>query len=315
MTSNATTSTTAKPSIYQVVTNRILENLKKGIVPWQKPWQAPTYPGGSFPRNFCTGKPYRGVNILLLWSMPYSAPFWLTFKQAQELGGAVRKGEKGTQIVFYKQLKGKAKEGEEQPEESSDERGGRSPFVLTYYTVFNVEQCDGLKLPELLPAAEPNDLEIDETSEALVKGWEDKPQLELTSATQHRAYYRPATDSVHMPARFRFADTSLYYATLFHELVHSTGHEGRLNRIFGASFGDDLYSKEELVAETGAAFLCAIAGIATENTTSNTTAYIHNWIQRLEGDNRLIVHAAAAAQKAVDMITGHMPNQREEQPA
>jgi len=315
MSSSATTSITVKPSMYQVVTDRIIESLKKGIVPWQKPWQAPTCAGGSFPRNFCTGKPYRGVNILLLWSVPYSAPFWLTFKQAQQLGGTVRKGEKGTQIVFYKQLNDKAKEGEEQSEESSDEKGGRSPFVLTYYTVFNVEQCDGLTMPEMLPAAEPNDLEIDKTSEALVQAWEGRPQLELTSPMERRACYRPATDSVHMPARFRFVDASLYYSTLFHELVHSTGHESRLNRTFGASFGDELYSKEELVAETGAAFLCAIAGITTENSTSNTTAYIQNWIERLEGDNRLVLQAAAAAQKAVDMITDRNNIQPEEQPA
>ena len=109
-----------------------------------------------------------------------------------------------------------------------------------------------------------------------------------------------------MPARFRFPDPSLYYSTLFHELVHSTEHETRLNRTFGASFGDELYSREELIAETGAAFLCAIAGIANEHTERNTTAYFQNWISTLEGDNRLILHAAAAAQKAVDMITGNL---------
>ena len=313
--SNSTAAKSAKPSVYQVVTDRILESLKNGIIPWQKPWQAPTYAGGSFPRNFRTGKPYRGVNVFFLWSTPYSAPFWLTFKQAQELGGTVRKGEKGTQIVFYKQLHGKAKETEAQPEETTDEKGNRSPFVLTYYTVFNVEQCDGLKLPELLPNAEPNDIAIDETCEAIVNGWEGRPALQLTSSTERRAYYRPATDSVHMPARFRFVDASLYYSTLFHELVHSTGHESRLDRTFGLSFGDDLYSKEELVAETGAAFLCALAGIASDHTEQNTTAYIQNWIQQLQNDNRLILQAAAAAQKAVDMITGQNLGEPEEQPA
>src|ERR1700689_971648 len=119
-----------------------------------------------------------------------------------------------------------------------------------------------------------------------------------------RAYYRPSTDSVHMPARSRFVDAPHYYRTLFHELVHSTGHESRLNRTFGDRFGDDLYSKEELVAEMGAAFLCAIAEIANEHTDRNTTAYIQNWISKLEEDNRLMVHAAANAQKAVDSILG-----------
>jgi antirestriction protein ArdC len=313
--STAAESSTPKPSIYQVVTDRIVESLKHGIIPWQKPWKAPSYAGGIFPRNLRTGKPYRGVNILLLWSIPFSAPFWLTFKQAQELGGTVRNGEKGTQIVFYKLLHGKAKQIEEKPEETTEEKGDLSPFVLTYYTVFNVEQCDGLNLPELVPAAQPNEVEIDETSEALVQAWAGRPELKLTSPTERHAYYRPATDSVHMPARFRFIDASLYYSTLFHELVHSTGHESRLNRAFGATFGDDLYSKEELVAETGAAFLCAIAGIGGQQTESNTTAYIQNWIERLEGDNRLILQAAAAAQKAVDMITNQNLAPQEEQPA
>ncbi len=306
---------TIKPNLYQAVTDRILASLKDGIIPWEKPWQAPTFPGGNFPRNFRTGKPYRGVNVMLLWSTPYSAPFWLTYKQAQELGGIVRKGEKGTAIVFYKQFNGK-KDGTdqtaEQPEEQSNSKG-RSPFMLTSYTVFNVEQCDGLKLPELLPSVEPDLFEQDAACEAMVDAWEDRPFLQRLSPNEYRAFYRPATDTVHMPARSRFVDSALYYSTLFHELVHSTGHETRLNRTFGSSFGDDLYSREELIAETGAAFLCAVAGIANQHTERNTTAYLQNWIAKLEGDNRLILQAAAAAQKAVDLITGN--TREEEQPA
>jgi antirestriction protein ArdC len=134
----------------------------------------------------------------------------------------------------------------------------------------------------------------------------EPPALYLNSPNEYRAYYRPSTDSVHMPARSRFVDTPHYYGTLFHELVHSTGHASRLNRTFGDRFGDELYSKEELVAEMVAAFLCAIAGIANEHTGHNTTSYIQNWIARLEEDNRLIIHAAANAQRAVDMILGSM---------
>ena len=201
---------TTKPNLYQTVTDRILASLKEGIIPWEKPWQAPTFPGGNFPRNFRTGKPYRGVNVFLLWSTPYSAPFWLTYKQAQELGGTVRKGEKGTAIVFYKQFSGKkdgTEEAAEQPE-GQDNSKGRSPFMLTSYTVFNVEQCDGLKLPEILSATEPNECETDQACEEIVNGWENRPSLQLLSQTERRAYYRPATDSVHMPARFRFPETS-----------------------------------------------------------------------------------------------------------
>jgi antirestriction protein ArdC len=291
---------TTKPSVYQVVTDRIIASLKAGVIPWEKPWRTPHFTGGPFPRNFRTGKPYRGINIMLLWSCSHSSPFWLTFNQAKELNGTVRKGEKGTQIVFYKRLRDRQKSNNEQTEE--EER--RAPFVLTYHTVFNVEQCDGLTLPQIEQPTQPNEVEVDETCEAIVSGWSNRPNLQLTSETEYRAYYRPSTDSVHMPARARFVDAPHYYSTLFHELIHSTGHETRLNRTFGAHFGDDVYSKEELVAEMGAAFLCAIAGIANENTERNTTAYIQNWISKLEEDNRLIVHAAANAQRAVDLILG-----------
>jgi antirestriction protein ArdC len=289
-----------KPSVYQIVTDRITASLKAGVIPWEKPWQTPHFAGGPFPRNFRTGKPYRGINIMLLWSCSYGSPFWLTFNQAKELSGSVRKGEKGTQIVFYKQLR----DGQKTDDERTAEVERRAPFVLTYHTVFNVEQCDGLTLPQIEPPPQTNEVEVDETCEAIVSGWTNRPSLQLTSETEYRAYYRPSTDSVHVPARARFVDAPHYYSTLFHELIHSTGHESRLNRAFGTRFGDDLYSKEELVAEMGAAFLCAIAGIANENTERNTTAYIQNWISKLEEDNRLVVHAASNAQRAVDSILG-----------
>ena len=290
--------TTAKANIYQIVTERIIASLRTGIIPWEKPWQALHFSGSPFPRNFLTGKPYRGVNVFLLWASPYSYPFWLTFKQAKELKGSVRKGEKGTQIVFYKQLVDPRKN-----ENAKDEEKEQAPFVLCYYTVFNVEQCDGLMLPEIEPTAK-GEIQADENCESIVTGWANRPLLHLTSETEHRAYYCPSTDSVHMPARSRFVDAPHYYGTLFHELVHSTGNGSRLDRTFGAHFGDELYSKEELVAEMGAAYLCAIAGIANDHTDRNTTAYIQSWISRLEENNRLIIQAAANAQKAVDLIVG-----------
>lgn len=289
-----------KASVYQIVTDRIIASLKAGVIPWEKPWQTPRFSGGPFPRNFRTGKPYRGINIMLLWSCGYSSPFWLTFNQAKQLNGSVRKGEKGTQIVFYKHLHNRQKTDDEQ----TGDEDRHVPFVLTYHTVFNAEQCDGLTLPQIEQPTQANEVEVDETCEAIVSGWGNRPRLQLASETEHRAYYRPSTDSVHMPARARFVDTPHYYSTLFHELIHSTGHESRLNRTFGARFGDDLYSKEELVAEMGAAFLCAIAGVASENTERNTAAYIQNWISKLEEDHRLVVHAASNAQRAVDFILG-----------
>ena len=294
------TSSSNRPSIYQTVTDRIVSSLKAGVIPWEKPWKTPRFAGGPFPRNFFTGKPYRGINVMLLWSSDYSSPFWLTFKQAQELKGNVRKGERGTPIVFYKQLP-EDKKKQAANDEDEDER---APFLLCHYTVFNVEQCDGLKLPEIEQPTNAPEIDDDEVCEGILTAWEKRPALHLTSPTEYRAYYRPSTDSVHMPARSRFVDAPHYYSTLFHELIHSTGHESRLNRIFGDHFGDELYSKEELVAEMGAAFLCAIAGIANEHTDRNTTAYIQNWISKLEADNRLIIHAAANAQRATDCILG-----------
>jgi antirestriction protein ArdC len=291
--------TTVKANIYQIVTERIIASLRAGIIPWEKPWQTPHFSGGPFPRNFRTGKPYRGVNVFLLWATPYSYPFWLTFKQAKELKGSVRKGEKGTQIVFYKQLRNSGTD-----DNAHDEENERAAFVLCYYTVFNVEQCDGLTLREIEEPTAKGEIESDENCESIVTGWTNRPTLQLTSETEHRAYYRPDSDSVHMPARSRFVDAPHYYSALFHELVHSTWHGSRLNRTFGAHFGDERYSKEELVAGMGAAYLCAIAGIANEHTDRNATAYIQSWISRLEEDNRLIVQAAANAQKAVDLIVG-----------
>lgn len=296
---------TDQPSVYQNVTDRIIANLKEGIIPWEKLWKAPTFAGGSFPHNFVTGKPYRGVNVFLLWGTRFSSPLWLTSKQALELGGKVCQGEKGSQIVFYKQLRSRKEETDDAPVTTD---GGMeddlAQSILTYYTVFNVEQFDGLTIPtaEPMPALP---VDADDTCEAIVSGWAGRPAIRTEEVNEGRAYYRPATDSVHLPARFRFIDTAHYYATLFHELVHSTGHKSRLSRTFGSSFEDELYSKEELIAETGAAFLCAIADIATKHTEHNTAAYIQNWISKLEQDNRLIVQAAASAQRAVDLITGH----------
>jgi antirestriction protein ArdC len=149
----------SRPSIYQTVTDRIISSLKAGMIPWEKPWKSPRCNGGPFPRNFYTGKSYRGINLLLLWSSEYISPFWLTFKQAQALKGNVRKGEHGTTLVFYKQLSGYAKNDEEGTGEDE-----RVPFVLCHYTVFNVEQCDGLTLPEIeQPRPAP---EIDEDTYA-----------------------------------------------------------------------------------------------------------------------------------------------------
>ncbi|RRA49300.1 DUF1738 domain-containing protein [Acidipila sp. EB88] len=291
-----------KLNIYETVTARILASLKAGVVPWSKPWQGNSK-GTAFPSNYRTGAPYRGINVLLLWGSPYASNSWLTFKQAQELGGTVRKGEKGTPIVFWKKLAKQTTEGAPAPvAPGSEDAEERDRFLCRTYTVFNVEQCNGLALAE--PHIDRPVIDTDDLCESIVTGWEGRPTLHLDDEHEGRAFYRPSTDAVHLPARNRFVDTPHYYATLFHELIHSTGHESRLARTFGAHFGDDQYSKEELIAETGAAFLATIAGISSEDTERNTAAYIQNWIKALEGDSRLMITAAAAAQKAVDCILG-----------
>ena len=294
---------------YEAVTARIIESLKAGIIPWAKPWKG-NGSNNPFPRNFRTGAPYRGANVLILWSSSFSSPYWLTYKQAQQLGGNVRKGEKGTPIIFWKIGKRDPKDTKPTEAEGKDEKDRKS-FFCREYTVFNVEQCDGLKVPEAI--ATLPEVRQDERCEAIVTGWADRPRLELDNAHEGRAYYRPRTDSVHMPTRSRFVDAPHYYATLFHELIHSTGHESRLNRTFGATFGDDLYSKEELVAEVGSSFLCAIAGITNERTEQNSTAYIQHWIEALKGDSRLVITAASAAQKAADAIVGKVFEDEDEE--
>jgi antirestriction protein ArdC len=171
-----------RPSIDQTVTDRMISSLKTGVIPWERPWKSPRYPDGPFPRNFYTGKPYRGINVLLLWSSEYSSLFWITFKQAQALKGAVRKGEHGTPIVFYKQL----------PEHTQEDEAGtgedeRVPFALCHDTVFNVEQCDGLTLPEISQPAIVPEIDEDQLCERIVAGWENRPALYLNSPTEYRA--------------------------------------------------------------------------------------------------------------------------------
>ena len=292
----------AQPTVYETVTARIVTALEAGRIPWAKPWST----AGAvdpFPRNFRTGVPYRGANILTLWASAYASPYWLTFKQAKELSGTVRKGETGTPILFWKIATDRGETRETTKPTTEDVESKRS-FLCRSYTVFNVEQCDGLELPASPSPAPRPEIKSNQACEALVSGWEGRPSLHLENDHEGRAYYRPGTDSVHMPVSSRFVDKPHYYATLFHELIHSTGHASRLNRVFGKSFGDALYSKEELIAEVGASFLCAIAGISNQRAEQNSTAYLQSWIAALKGDARLIVTASAAAQKAVDLIAG-----------
>jgi antirestriction protein ArdC len=270
--------------LYERITDRITALLEQGTVPWHKPWKAKT----GLPRNFVSQKSYRGINVFLLIAMGYESPMWLTFRQASKLGGSVRKGEKACPVVFWKQLKIEDKDTDETK---------RIP-LLRFYHVFNIAQCDGLQIVTAPTEANGNGVSRPDEIVAAM------PQPPIIKHGMSRAYYSPIQDHVGMPARDRFDQTEAYYTTLFHELVHSTGHEKRLKRptlVESCGFGSDPYCKEELVAEMGAAFLCGQAEIA-EQTLDNSAAYIKGWLGKLKDDKMLIVQAAAQAQKAADFI-------------
>jgi antirestriction protein ArdC len=284
---------------YEVVTSRILELLESGEIPWRKPWRG----AGGLPKNLTSGRTYRGVNVFLLTCISamvgYSSSYWVTFRQAKALGGHVKKGEKSSPVVFWKLLE-KGKEGEADEPRGEDDTRRMIP-LLRHYNVFNLEQCEGIDPPADEAEGEPLDFTPIEACERIVADMPDPPKLEVRGL---KAYYRPSEDLVMMPTPERFESAEEYYGTLFHELTHSTGHARRLNRgsvADAAPFGSQTYGNEELVAEMGASFLCGHAGI--ENVTlENSAAYIQGWLKTIRSDPKLVVVAAAQAQKAADWI-------------
>jgi antirestriction protein ArdC len=281
--------------VNQAVTDRILSMLDEGTVPWRHPIKG----GGQndWPKNLASGKPYRGINVFLLavtaWMQGYESSFWLSFKQAADRGGHIRKGEKSSMVVFWKQYETKDKETGE----------ARTVPVLRYYNVFNAAQCEGIQAPDAPPpAAAP--FEPIREAQAIVDGYAGGPKIEHAGG---RACYFPLQDRVRIARPGLFLSSEFYYATLFHELVHSTGHSTRLDRGLDktlAPFGSSDYSKEELVAEMGAAFLAAHAGISPP-TIEQSAAYIEGWRKKLKDDKKLVVHAAGAGQRAAEWITAN----------
>ena len=280
-------------AIYENVTKTIIEALERGVVPWKKPWHQLQ----SVPTNATTNRPYRGVNTFLLSIHPYTDHRWLTLKQANELGGAVKPGEKATTVVFWKRWKPNVPKDEQEPGVTKEVP------LLRYFKVFNAEQCVGLSLPELHQSEEYKEHERIERAELLVQHMPSPPTIREGGDT---AWYRPSDDHVQIPGLKRFRTTDAYYATLFHELGHATGHESRLNRsgVMGQiRFGSGEYSKEELVAELTSAF-CAATVSLDDRLMGDSASYIDGWLSVLKADPKAVVIAAAQAQRAADLIRG-----------
>jgi len=281
-------------SLYDDVTAKIIAELEAGRFPWVQPWGTAGTASPGLPRNALTGRQYSGVNVLILWGAVIDSGFpsqsWLTFRQALEAGGSVRKGEKGTTVVYADRFIPK---GEAERASRADEDPRAIPF-LKRFTVFNVDQCEGLR-PGL--AADPAPLperEIVPVAEALIKA--SKADFRIGGS---KAFYVPSQDFIQVPPQPAFYDQINYYRTALHELTHWTGHGSRLARDFSGSFGTKPYAREELAAEMGSAFLCAALGIEP---TVRHADYLAHWLEVLREENRAIFRAASAASKAADYL-------------
>lgn len=294
--------TIQKTDVYQMVTNLIIEKMEQGIIPWRKPWTS-----YGMAANYVTKAPYRGINALLLNTLPYEKPFFLTFKQAKNLGGHIKKGEKAMPVTYsntlYKDLDTKKNLSSEQASLLPKERV-KVFFFIQYHNVFNIDQVEGVdfNFPEII--TRPENERID-CCEKVIQKMPNPPEIIYREMS---AYYQPSEDYINMPKLEFFESTEDFYDTLFHELVHATGHQKRLNR---AEINDTsllkkgAYSKEELTAEIGSAFLSAHTGIQTDKLLENNAAYLQGWLKALQNDKKFLFEAASKAQKATGYILNH----------
>lgn len=276
--------------IYQSITDRFIEQLKKGTVPWQKPWFGV--------QNIVSRKPYRGINALLLGCSDYQSPFWVSFKQALDLGGHVKKGEKSHPVIYYKILDKQDAAGNLMVRE--DGRPARIPFIR-WANVFNLDQTEGIESPAI-PISQ-NEGQPLEKAAAIVAN----AKLCSIHHAGFAAVYSPTDDVIRLPAPTAFRSQEDYFKILFHEMTHATGHGSRLDRegiTQPTKFGSERYSKEELIAELGAAFLSNEAGILNQVQFDNSAAYLASWIKKFENDPRMIVSAASQAQRSADYVLG-----------
>jgi antirestriction protein ArdC len=287
--------TKTKRDYNQEVTDRIIRALEEGTVPWRNPVRF-----GGAPRNLTSERPYRGINVFLLGLQGFSSPYWTTYKQAEKLGGTVKKGEKGSGIVFWNFT-----EKERTRADGSTVKDKRA--FLRHFTVFNLTQCEGIP-EDKIPAAKPIDFQPEEAAEAVIREYLGNRGPGLVTVPGYAIpCYRPATDTVEMPPAGDFESGPRYYSVGFHELGHSTGHASRLRRegiVDPIQFASHRYSKEELVAEMTACFLMNHCGMEADDTIEQSAAYIGSWLQKLQNDPKLVISAASAAQKATDYILG-----------
>ena len=276
-----------KKSVYEMITERIIEQLENGVIPWQKPWSG-THSGAY---NRISNRPYSLLNQLLL----KHGDEYATFKQWSGLGGKIRKGEKSEIVTFWK-----IQQIEEINEDG--EKTIKQLPLLRYYNVFHISQVDGVEPKEQLKIS---DLESIEEAENIKNEYINREHLKIFETVTNKAFYTPTFDYIEVPCKEQYQNIEEFYSTLFHEMIHSTGHKNRLGRLeTGASahFGSKTYSKEELVAELGSAALVNMLGIETEKSFRNSGAYIQNWLQALKNDNKFIVSASSKAEKAVKYI-------------
>lgn len=271
------------PDVYQLITDAIIARLEAGVIPWKCTWSKNTLPA-----NYLTKRAYNGINAFLLASFGHEHPYFLTFNQAGELGGRVRKGARSIPVIFYKLLDKTspgAKEGEKTP-------------LLQYYRVFHISDIEGIgfRLPECTnPQAQTN-----RVCEQTITSMPNPPRIVFEGC---QPCYIPATDTIRMTGIEKFASNDEYYQTLFHELVHATAHKSRLDRDISGGFGSHAYSLEELIAEMGASYLSALAGIASPAVMDNAAGYIQGWLKALGNDRKMLISAASKAQKASGYIT------------
>lgn len=278
-----------KRDLYSEVTDRIVAELERGALPWVKPWAST--PGQNVPCNAVTNRPYSGCNVLLLWmaqARGWATPRFLTYNQAQAAGGQVRKGEHGSTVFFVKKLR------------VEDKATGDEKLIpmMRAYTVFNVDQCDGLA--ETIRAGKPVRVRNPDTRDELADAFLTATKADIREGAGE-AYFVPSQDFINLPAFVAFNGADHFYNVAFHELTHWTGHKSRLARDLKGRFDQQAYAAEELIAELGAAFLCAEFSF---NGDTRSAGYIASWIKLLKHDKRAFFTAASAAQKAADYLRG-----------